>query len=187
MEEARNILQLLTFILENKNEILERELSISVLSDSKKWENYYRNKVLRILKKSGYFESLIENCADEKEENKVILEECNVFSNPSYVYFKGNGKITFQNGNIISITPEIPLALSSACIKEITDFEIKDTKIMTVENLTSFNRIKEAGTFYIFLSGYHNSAKQIFIKKIHSQISHNEYLLFVDIYPAGFY
>ena len=187
LEEARNILQLLTFILENKNEILERELSISVLSDSKKWENYYRNKVLRILKKSGYFESLIENCADEKEENKVILEECNVFSNPSYVYFKGNGKITFQNGNEISITPEIPLALSSACIKEIADFEITDTKIMTVENLTSFNRIKETGTFYIFLSGYHNSAKQNFIKKIHSQNPEKEYLHFGDIDPDGFY
>ena len=187
LEEARNILQLLTFILENKNEILERELSISVLSDSKKWENYYRNKVLRILKKSGYFESLIENCADEKEENKVILEECNVFSNPSYVYFKGNGKITFQNGNIIPIVPETPLALSSTSIKDIAAFKIKDTKIMTVENLTSFNRIKEADTFYIFLSGYHNSAKQNFIKKIHSQNPEKEYLHFGDIDPDGFY
>ena len=187
LEEARNILQLLTFILENKNEILERELSISVLSDSKKWENYYRNKVLRILKKSGYFESLIENCADEKEENKVILEECNVFSNPSYIYFKGNGKITFQNGNIIPIVPETPLALSSTSIKDIAAFKIKDTKIMTVENLTSFNRIKEADTFYIFLSGYHNSAKQNFIKKIHSQNPEKEYLHFGDIDPDGFY
>ena len=187
LEEARNILQLLTFILENKNEILERELSISVLSDSKKWENYYRNKVLRILKKSGYFESLIENCADEKEENKVILEECNVFSNPSYVYFKGNGKITFQNGNIIPIVPETPLALSSTSIKDIAAFEIKDTKIMTVENLTSFNRIKEADTFYIFLSGYHNSAKQNFIKMLHSQNQQKKYLHFGDIDPDGFY
>ena len=124
---------------------------------------------MRILRKSGYFDDLIENCTDEKEENKVILEELNVYANPSYVYFKGNGKITFQNGNEISITPEIPLALSSACIKEIADFEITDTKIMTVENLTSFNRIKEDDIFYIFLSGYHNSAKQNFIKKIHSQ------------------
>ena len=187
LEEARNILQLLTFILENKNEILERELSISVLSDSKKWENYYRNKVLRILKKSGYFESLIENCADEKEENKVILEECNVFSNPSYVYFKGNGKITFQNGNIIPIVPETPLALSSTSIKDIVAFEIKDKKIMTVENLTSFNRIKEADTFYIFLSGYHNSAKQNFIKMLHSQNQQKKYLHFGDIDPDGFY
>lgn len=187
LEEARNILQLLTFILENKNEILERELSISVLSDSKKWENYYRNKVLRILKKSGYFESLIENCADEKEENKVILEECNVFSNPSYVYFKGNGKITFQNGNIIPIVPETPLALSSTSIKDIAAFEIKDTKIMTVENLTSFNRIKEADTFYIFLSGYHNSAKQNFIKTLYSQNQQKKYLHFGDMDPDGFY
>ena len=84
--------------------ILERELSISVLSDSKKWENFYRSKVLRILRKSGYFDDLIENCTDEKEENKVILEELNVYANPSYVYFKGNGKITFQNGNEISIS-----------------------------------------------------------------------------------
>ena len=134
-------------------------ITIDDMSDSKKWENYYRNKVLRIKKKSGHFESLIENCADEKEENKVILEECNVFSNPSYVYFKGNGKITFQNGNIIPIVPGTPLALSSTSIKDIAAFEIKDTKIMTVENLTSFNRIKEADTFCIFLSGYHNSAK----------------------------
>ena len=186
-EEARAIVELLTFILKNKNEILERELSISVLADSKKWENYYRSKVLRILRKSGYFDDLIENCTDEKEENKVILEELNVYANPSYVYFKGNGKITFQNGNDISITPEIPLALSSACIKEIADFEITDTKIMTVENLTSFNRIKETGTFYIFLSGYHNSAKQNFIKKIHSQNPEKEYLHFGDIDPDGFY
>ncbi|MGN0723952.1 MAG: Wadjet anti-phage system protein JetD domain-containing protein [Treponema sp.] len=157
------------------------------MADSKKWENFYRSKVLRILRKSGNFDNLIENCTDEKEENKVILEELNVYANPSYVYFKGNGKITFQNGNIISITPEIPLALSSACIKEIADFEIKDTKIMTVENLTSFNRIKEAGTFYIFLSGYHNSAKQNFIKKIHSQNPEKEYLHFGDIDPDGFY
>ena len=142
---------------------------------------------MRILRKSGYFDDLIENCTDEKEENKVILEELNVYANPSYVYFKGNGKITFQNGNEISIAPEIPLALSSACIKEITDFEITDTKIMTVENLTSFNRIKETGTFYIFLSGYHNSAKQNFIKKIHSQNPEKEYLHFGDIDPDGFY
>ena len=98
----------------------------------------------------------------------------NVYANPSYVYFKGNGKITFQNGNEISIAPEIPLALSSACIKEIADFEITDTKIMTVENLTSFNRIKEDDIFYIFLSGYHNSAKQNFIKKIHKQNPSNK-------------
>ena len=58
---------------------------------------------------------------------------------------------------------------------------------MTVENLTSFNRINNSDTFYIFLSGYHNSAKQNFLKKIYSQNAEKEYFHFGDIDPDGFY
>ena len=187
LEDANNIIALLSFILQNKNEILERELSISVLANSKSWESKYKTKILRILKKSGYFDSLIENCADEKEVNKVILEECNIFANPSYVYFKGNGTIFFENGNITKTCSEIPFAISSASIEKIYSFEITDSKIMTVENLTSFNRINNSDTFYIFLSGYHNSAKQNFLKKIYSQNAEKEYFHFGDIDPDGFY
>nr|WP_318682022.1 Wadjet anti-phage system protein JetD domain-containing protein [uncultured Treponema sp.] len=187
LEDANNIIALLSFILQNKNEILERELSISVLANSKSWESKYKTKILRILKKSGYFNSLIENCADEKEVNKVILEECNIFANPSYVYFKGNGTIFFENGNITKTCSEIPFAISSASIEKIYSFEITDSKIMTVENLTSFNRINNSDTFYIFLSGYHNSAKQNFLKKIYSQNAEKEYFHFGDIDPDGFY
>ena len=187
LEDANNIIALLSFILQNKNEILERELSISVLANSKSWESKYKTKILRILKKSGYFDSLIENCADEKEVNKVILEECNIFANPSYVYFKGNGTIFFENGTVTKTCSEIPFAISSASIEKITSFEITDSKIMTVENLTSFNRINNSDTFYIFLSGYHNSAKQNFLKKIYSQNAEKEYFHFGDIDPDGFY
>lgn len=185
--EAKDIIALLTFILQNKTEILERELSISILSNSKTWESKYKTKVLRILRKSGYFDSLIENCVDEKERNKVILEECGIFTNPSYVYFKGNGTIVFENGNVTKICSDIPLAISSASIRKIVSFEIIDSKIMTIENLTSFNRINKADTFYIFLSGYHNSAKQNFLKKIYSQNAEKEYFHFGDIDPDGFY
>ena len=187
LEDADNIIALLSYILQNKNEILERELSISVLANSKSWESKYKTKILRILKKSGYFDSLIENCADEKEVNKVILEECNIFANPSYVYFKGNGTIFFENGTVTKTCSEIPFAISSASIEKINSFEITDSKIMTVENLTSFNRINNSDTFYIFLSGYHNSAKQNFLKKIYSQNAEKEYFHFGDIDPDGFY
>lgn len=187
LEDTNNIIALLSFILQNKNEILERELSISVLANSKSWESKYKTKILRILKKSGYFDSLIENCADEKEVNKVILEECNIFANPSYVYFKGNGTIFFENGTVTKTCSEIPFAISSASIEKINSFEITDSKIMTVENLTSFNRINEDDTFYIFLSGYHNSAKQNFLKKIYSQNAEKEYFHFGDMDPDGFY
>ena len=185
-EESKNIIALLNYILKNKNEILERELSISVLSNSKTWEEKYKKKILKILRQNEPFASLAENCADEKETDKAILEECNIFSNPSYVYFKGSGTIIFENGNCIKIFPDIPLALSSTAISKIEAFEIADNKIMTVENLTSFNRIKKSETFFIFLSGYHNSVKQIFLKKIFNQNSNKEYYHFGDIDPDGF-
>ena len=186
-EEAEKIIMLLNYILKNKNEILERELSISILSNSKAWEEKYKKKILKILRQNERFASLVENCEDEKEADKVILEECNIFSNPSYIYFKGSGTITFENGNSIKIFSDIPLALSSAAISKITAFEIVDKKIMTVENLTSFNRIKKTNTFFIFLSGYHNSAKQAFLSKIFRQNSNKEYYHFGDIDPDGFF
>lgn len=185
-EDAKNIISLLNFILHNKNEILERELSISVLSNSKTWEEKYKNRVLKILRQSGHFDSLLENAIEEKEKNKIILEECNVFSNPSYVYFKGKGKITFENGTDAEISPEISLALSSDSVGKIKSLEILDSKIMTVENLTSFNRVKNPDTFFIFLSGYHNSAKQNFLKKIFNQNPGKKYFHFGDIDPDGF-
>ena len=186
-EDAKNIIALLNFILKNKTEILERELSISVLSNSKTWEEKYKRKILKILRQSGVFDSSIENCDDEKEKNKIILEECNIFSNPSYVHFKGNGKITFENGKRLAVFSDISIALSSSSISKIASFEIDDSKIMTVENLTSFNRISDSETFFIFLSGYHNSAKQAFLKKIHKQNPNKEYYHFGDIDPDGFF
>ena len=185
--DAKNIIFLLNYILKNKNEILERELSMLAFANSKSWEEKTKRKVLKILRQSGYFDSLIENCADEKEINKVILEECNVYSNPSYVYFKGNGKITFENDKTLSVYYDIPLALSSQSINKIKSLEIADSKIMTVENLTSFNRIKDTETFFIFLSGYHNSVKQKFLEKIYQQNSNKEYYHFGDIDPDGFF
>ena len=64
--DAKNIIFLLNYILKNKNEILERELSMLAFANSKSWEEKTKRKVLKILRQSGYFDSLIENCADEK-------------------------------------------------------------------------------------------------------------------------
>ena len=114
-------------------------------------------------------------------------KECNIFSNPSYVHFKGNGIISFEDGNRLKVSLDVPIALSSTSIEKITAFEIFDSKIMTVENLTSFNRINESDVFYVFLSGYHNSAKQNLLRKIFNSNQHKNYYHFGDIDPDGFY
>ena len=60
---------------------------------------------------------------------------------------------------------------------------------MTVENLTSFNRVRGTEVFFLYLSGYHNSVKQILLKKIFDQNQNKNilYYHFGDIDPDGFY
>lgn len=65
--------------------------------------------------------------------------------------------------------------------------QIQDQNVMTIENLTSFNRVEEDKVFLIFLSGYHNSAKQKLIQKIHDMNSGLTWRHFGDIDPDGFY
>ena len=184
--EAQKIIDLLSFIWGNKEEILERELSIAVLHDSKLWEKKYKSRVCKILIEKGNFSELIQN-ADEKEINKIILEQFNIFDNPTYVYFKGDGAIQFSDGNIINVTLDNPIALSSVSLGNIKNVEIRNLKVMTVENLTSFNRIKQEAYCYIYLSGYHNSAKQDFLKLIYEHNKDKDYYHFGDIDPDGFF
>ena len=184
--EAQKIIDLLSFILGNKEEILERELSIAVLHDSKLWEKKYKSRVCKILIEKGNFSELIHN-ADEKEINKIILEQFNIFDNPTYVYFKGDAAIQFSNGNIINVTLDNPIAFSSVSLGNIKNVEIRNSKVMTVENLTSFNRIKQEAYCYIYLSGYHNSAKQDFLKLIYEHNKDKDYYHFGDIDPDGFF
>ncbi|MCI6731487.1 MAG: DUF2220 family protein [Lachnospiraceae bacterium] len=185
--DTKVIINLIKTILMNKEELLERELSISFFSDSKKFEKSYRSKVCTWLRKYGDFESLLEGIDDKREIEQIILGEFNISANPSYVYFKGNAAIIFDNGNIIRTEKDFPIALSSVALEHVSDISIGAEAVMTVENLTSFNRVKDEKYFYIFLSGYHNTVKQKMLVNI---FRHNEGLKwfhFGDMDPDGLY
>ena len=189
-DKTVKILELCKFILTNKHDLLERELSILVLGDSKLWENKYRQVVCSTISKYVDFSTLLDGLninddTDKREIQKIILAEYQIYSNPSYIYFKGNAEFIFSNGDIININ--LPVAFSTETLKNIAHIKIKSDNIITVENLTSFNRIQMNNTFFIFLSGYHNHAKQQFIKQIASSNSGLNWYHFGDIDPDGFY
>lgn len=167
LDEAATILRLLRQILGNRSDILERELSISVFGDSKTFEKSWRSRICRILEKYGDFGNLLEGIDNRREREIVLLEEFGIYANPSYIYVKGRGKITFADGKVCETAADRPIALSSAAVRDIDCFEIADRTIMTVENLTSFNRVSQPGTFFLFLSGYHNTLKQRLLLKIY--------------------
>ncbi len=185
LNEAEKILRLCKFILKNQEEVLERELSIAVLGDSKLWKKY-RSKVCRVLKDYGNFDALLMGVYDEEAE-KVILGEYHITSNPSYIYFKGNAELLFENGEMLKIDSHMPVAFTEKTVEYMKSIIILCRKVVTVENLTSFNRLEKEDAFYIFLSGYHNHLKQDLLRRIYEDNKTVEWYHFGDIDPDGFY
>lgn len=185
LSEAEKILKLCKFILENREEVLERELSIAVLRDSKLWKKY-RSKVCRVLKDYGNLDALLIG-VDNEESEKVILGEYHIVSNPSYIYFKGIAELLFENGERLKINSNMPVAFTEKTVEYMKSIKILSKKVVTVENLTSFNRLEKEDSFYIFLSGYHNQLKQYLLRRIYEENKMGEWYHFGDIDPDGFY
>lgn len=185
-DTAINILKLLKFVLENNSDIMERELSIAVLGDTKLFEKSYKSRVCNIIEEYGRLE-LDLTILDKKEKEKAILEEYRVFSNPSYVFLKGNVDIHYIDGSSISVTPDNPIAILSEAIARIDVIKVNSSQIVTVENLTSYNRIYDNKSTFIYLSGYHNTAKQRFLMKIAENNTDLLWFHFGDIDPDGYY
>lgn len=186
VEVCEKVLQILNFILENKEELLERELSILLLADSKAFEEKYRNKICKMLCTYMDFSEKLVGIDDAREQEKVILEEFNIYTNPSYVYLKGKITLCLEAGKTIQID-SAPMALSSDLIKKIMSINVEGENIVTVENLTSFHRVNDENHVYIYLAGYHNSEKQALLRRINKENPQKKWYHFGDIDPDGFY
>ena len=174
LSEFENILKAVSEIVKVKEETYIRDFSIRVFGDSKLFEKI-ENKVIKLLFNYGDF---------PKEE--TILEELNVVKNPGHVYFKGSGVITTGNQTIDLSQLKSDIAISSLMLDD-TSVEITGKRLITVENLTTFNKFNEPDTFVVYLGGYHNSHRRIFIKKIYELNPEIEYFHYGDIDAGGFY
>lgn len=96
-------------------------------------------------------------------------------------------RIERLNAEMDELGETIKHLFSSETLNRLKAIRILDQSVMTIENLTSFNRMQEENTFLIFLSGYHNSVKQQFIKKIYDANPGLAWQHFGDIDPDGFY
>lgn len=186
IEEAINILKLLECILTNKQEIMERELSVAVLGDTKLFKNSYMTRICKIIEKYGSLAVDISGL-EKNEKEKVILEEFHILSNPSYVFFKGNVTIRYSDGSEVIAKPYNPIAISSEVISRIEEVTVFSINIITVENLTSYNRVNDPQSVFIYLSGYHNTVKQKFLMKVAENNKNVKWYHFGDIDPDGYY
>lgn len=99
---------------------------------------------------------------------------------------KGEATLVFRGLPPVELSQDIPVAYSSESLKRLERIDIHNPRVMTIENLTSFNRMKEDGWFYLFLSGYHNTAKQRLLMSMAEQNGGIQWFHFGDFDPDGF-
>lgn len=175
LSEYEMLLKAVSVIFDIKEETYIRDFSIKVFRDSKTFETII-GKVKRLLFQYGDFPN---------EEN--ILEDLNLIKNPGHVYIKGNAVITISGQKIDLSVLGGDIAISSALLKNINSISVKGKKVITIENLTTFNAFEDSDTFAVYLGGYHNSYRRNFIMQIYHDNPDAEFRHFGDIDAGGFY
>ena len=184
-DRAENYLSLLKRILINNHELFERELSVLVLGDSKAFENSYRKTVCKILRTYGDYEDVLSGEDEERNIELLILETHKIYPNPGYVYFKGEASVLLEDGEVLKISKDLPMALSTDYLDRVIRICPKESRILTIENLTSFHRFGQRGFFCIYLAGYHSVRISKYLSKI-DRPEEKEWLHFGDLDPDGY-
>ena len=173
--KLEQILKVLSEIEKVEEETFIRNFSIKVLGDSKAFE---RIKALVV--------SILCDYGDYPDKDRV-LQDLNIVNNPGYVYVKGNGKITISGQSIDLAQMGGDIGFSSATLGNIEHVEVIATKIITIENLTTFHSFVDQDAFVIYLGGYHNSIRRNMIRKIYESNPNKQYYHYGDIDAGGFY
>ncbi|MBQ7612351.1 MAG: hypothetical protein IJU92_04685 [Spirochaetaceae bacterium] len=170
-----DILKATRAVLQNEDETFIRDFSIKVFNDSKRFENL-QSQVRSILTQYGDY--------DDKE---TVLSEYGIVKTPTYVCVKGNARITLGEQEINLSALQGDIAFSTQTLKEITNIAVFGSRIITIENLTSFHNYKNQNDFVIYLGGFHNTVKRDFICMMYKQNPNKVFLHFGDIDVGGFY
>jgi len=174
-EQYEQILKVLAVIECVEEETFVRNFSIRVLGDSKAFERI-KSAVVSILFEYGDYPN-----------RETVLEDLNIVKNPGYVYIKGKGIITVS-GQVIDLTKvDGAIGLSSSMLDDIEHIEVVASKVITIENLTTFHSYVDNDALIIYLGGYHNSIRRMMISKLYADNPSVRYLHYGDIDAGGFY
>ena len=176
-KQLKLLLDIFTQLFKLEEDMKKRDFSVKYLGDSKLFESV-QGKVIKIIKD---FDS---NTYDSDEE---VLAAYNIVKNTSYAIVKN--KLIFKLNDCIIDLDKLGFEylLSDEMIRSLEIINSNVTKVITVENLTSFYALNDKEAVIVYLAGFHNHTKQELLKKIYSKYLNAEYLHFSDIDAGGFW
>lgn len=179
LDKFKKELVLLEKITNNKEELYVRELSIKFFNDSKTAEPLL-NKVCCMIREFSDNDLY-------SYSNDELLEEFNIYHNPSWIMIKGNNYLQYPKINIDNLYNGISFSSKDIHLLQ-WDKLHHPSIILTVENLTSFTRIdtKEKDILVLYLAGFANHVKCDFLRKLYAYYPNSTYYHFGDIDCGGF-
>ena len=173
-----DLLKSLCVLVTLEKDMLERVFSAEVLHYSKAFEAI-RAKVIKILRL--YFSE------EPETEDDELLAQFHVLKNPGHLILKGHGTIRIKDSVLRIGDFAEGLTLSSSDVNNVTDLDLADPDVLTIENLTTFYQCGRKNTLIIYLGGYHNTVRRQFLKRIFEKYPTKHYYHFGDIDAGGFY
>jgi hypothetical protein len=173
-------LKIIGFLEKNKEDLYVREASMLVYGDSKWFENNNYEEVCTFLRTAAGMNR------EEGERNDAILGLYHVTPAEQEIFIKGNWEIQWEQ-YVLNIS-KLPggIAIASSDVKSIKSITITTGNVMTIENKTSYQRIKGRGDAMMYLGGFANRHQIEFLKKVISDNPDIKYQHFGDIDIGGF-
>ena len=88
------------------------------------------------------------------------MQDLNIVNNPGYIYIKGKACITFSDQTFDLAKINGSIGLSSSILNDVKKVDVSGSKIITIENLTTFNSFEDENAVIIYLGGFHNSIRR---------------------------
>lgn len=173
-------LKMLSFLEKNDENLYVREVSILVYGDSKWFENNNYDEICTFLR------NVTNMIREEGERNDAILGRFNVTPTEQEIFIKGNWRIEWKQYVLETSKFQGGIAIASSDIKSIQSITISPAGLMTIENKTSYQRMKNSNCAIMYLGGFANRHQIQFLKKVIMDNPGVPYKHFGDIDIGGF-
>lgn len=179
-ERIEKNMKMFCFLEKNRENLYVREVSMLVYGDSKWFENNNYEEVCTFMRTAtGRFR-------EEGERNDAILSLFYVTPLEQEIFIKGNWTIEWEQYVLDISKFQGGIAIASSDVQSIKNISVNSESVMTIENKTSFQRLKDGDIAMMYLGGYANRHQIEFLKKVISDNPFVRYYHFGDIDIGGF-
>lgn len=172
--EYYDALKAIDTINNNEYDIFMRVLSVRLFRDSKRLENL-KNYVLDVLSMVGE--------PNATWDEYLLLN--GILKNPNYIYIKGSCILKINEQEIDLSRLKTAMAICSDTVKNTTFLSVNDSKVTTIENLTTFHGYK-GEELILYLGGFSNHSKVEILKKLNDDVKGLIFRHFGDMDFGGF-